>query len=154
MLQCLQDILNSMLLSESVYRAYSNGPEAAVAAFREFEKGFPPGLITVQKIQCSLPHVPHRQVALSLTGVRVPCSSLIKMVPVIGAGTWWQPLTTPCMLHSWAPRLPATSCRMQIMCRQPSGQLCPPQQWRYCACHLSCHCLPRPAPADLAASSS
>ena len=64
--QCFQDILNSMLLSESVYRAYSSGPEAAAAAFREFEKGFPPGLITVQRIQCSLPHVPHRQAAAHL----------------------------------------------------------------------------------------
>ena len=56
----LQDILNSMLLSESVYRAYDSGPEAAAHAFRDLQRGFAPGLITVASMQCSLPHVQQR----------------------------------------------------------------------------------------------
>lgn len=56
----LQDVLNSLLLAECVYRAYDGGPAAAAAALAELARAFPPGLITVRRLQCSLPHVPHR----------------------------------------------------------------------------------------------
>ena len=56
----LQDIMNSMLLSETVYKAYDSGPEAAAHAFRDLQRGFAPGLITVASMQCSLPHIQQR----------------------------------------------------------------------------------------------
>ncbi|KAK9835148.1 hypothetical protein WJX81_001104 [Elliptochloris bilobata] len=58
--EAVQDVLNSLLLAECVYRAYDGGPAAAAAALAELARAFPPGLVTVRWLQCSLPHVPHR----------------------------------------------------------------------------------------------
>ncbi|BDA42442.1 probable protein EDS1L at N-terminal half [Coccomyxa sp. Obi] len=58
----VQDILNCILLSESVYRAHETGPKAVAAAFNTSSKSFVPGLITITQLQCSLPHVQHRYV--------------------------------------------------------------------------------------------
>ena len=49
-----------MLLSEAAYKAYEAGPGAVIDSFNRNCASFTPGLLTVDKIQCSLPHVQHR----------------------------------------------------------------------------------------------
>ncbi len=53
-------MLNCLLLAECVYRAYDGGAPAAAAALAELAAAFPAGLVTVRRLQCSLPHVAHR----------------------------------------------------------------------------------------------
>jgi hypothetical protein len=86
----MQDILNCMLLSESVYKAYESGPEAAAQAFRDFQQGFAPGLITVHSLQCSLPHVqqrcPRPSCSYSILPVTIACISNLTAGPQVPGG--------------------------------------------------------------------
>ncbi|KAK9820296.1 hypothetical protein WJX72_008693 [[Myrmecia] bisecta] len=59
-LQALQDVLNCLVLSEVVYKVVDLGEEAAAASVTQLRQDFPPGLVSVQHLQWSLPHVGHR----------------------------------------------------------------------------------------------
>ena len=53
--------MNCLLLSECVYKAHDLGPQEAVKTLKNLQETFPPGVTTLQAVQCSLPHVHHRQ---------------------------------------------------------------------------------------------
>ena len=55
-----QDLVNSLLLSETIYKVHDHGPQGAVKALQAMQSALPPGLSNIQKVQCSLPHVHHR----------------------------------------------------------------------------------------------
>ncbi len=61
-------MLNSLLLAECVYRAYDGGAAVAAAALAELARAFPAGLVTVRRLQCSLPHVTQRCAPLPCKG--------------------------------------------------------------------------------------
>lgn len=56
----LQDLFNSLLLAETVYKVVDQGTEGAAATLRELKACYPPGLITLSAVQWALPHVTHR----------------------------------------------------------------------------------------------
>ena len=56
----LQDLVNSLLLSETIYKVHDLGAKAAVSKLRDMQESFPPGLTDIQKVQSSLSHVHHR----------------------------------------------------------------------------------------------
>jgi hypothetical protein len=56
----LQDFLNSLALSECVYKAVDIPLHDAAAALSFIKQTFPLGLVTVSTVQWSLPHVRHR----------------------------------------------------------------------------------------------
>ena len=55
-----QDLVNSLLLSETIYKVHDHGPHGAVKALQAMQSALPAGLSNIQKVQCSLPHVHHR----------------------------------------------------------------------------------------------
>lgn len=56
----LQDLFNSLLLAETVYKVVDQGTEGAAATLRDLKACYPPGLITLSAVQWALPHVTHR----------------------------------------------------------------------------------------------
>lgn len=59
-----QDVVNSLLSSELVYKALDGSEESAVASFEEMRAGLPSSSATLQQVQWSLPHVSQRYAAL------------------------------------------------------------------------------------------
>ena len=57
----LQDLINSAVLSECVYKCVSTGSDRALHALNQFQHQFPAGLVSLLRIQPSRPHVLHRQ---------------------------------------------------------------------------------------------
>eukprot|EP00884_Botryococcus_braunii_P022747 jgi/Botrbrau1/9156/Bobra.160_3s0028.1 len=64
-LQAVQDVLNCLVLSEVAYRVLDQGPAQVPRILTERKQQFPAGLITLQAVQCSLPHVQHRYLLAS-----------------------------------------------------------------------------------------
>ena len=56
----LQDVLQCMVLSETVYKAYEGGPSAVSSALAALQTSFHPSLSALKTVQCSLSHVQHR----------------------------------------------------------------------------------------------
>ena len=56
----MQDLVNSLLLCETIYKVHDLGPKAAVSKLRDMQEDFPAGVSDIQKVQCSLAHVHHR----------------------------------------------------------------------------------------------
>ena len=54
-----QEVVNALLLCESVYKACDNGPQAAADALSTWKRQFGDSC-TLERVQCSLPHVAHR----------------------------------------------------------------------------------------------
>jgi len=59
-----QAVVNSLLVSESTYKACDGGPSAAVAALNTWKQQFGSGC-TLDTVQCSLTHVVHRYLLAS-----------------------------------------------------------------------------------------
>lgn len=55
-----QDLFNSLLLAETVYKVIDQGDGGAAQTLHELKAQYPPGLITVSSVQWALPHVTHR----------------------------------------------------------------------------------------------
>ena len=62
----LQDLLNALVLSEGAYKAVDHGSRIAAELVSRVVAGFPPGYITLQRLQWSSPSVRHRQGSLLL----------------------------------------------------------------------------------------
>lgn len=60
----LQDVVNSLLSSELVYKVLDGSEEDAVASFEDMRAGLPSSSATLQTVQWSLPHVSQRFVLL------------------------------------------------------------------------------------------
>ncbi|KAK9839062.1 hypothetical protein WJX74_008663 [Apatococcus lobatus] len=56
----VQDVVNSLLSSELVYKILDGSEEEAVASFEEMRAGLPSSSATLQRVQWSLPHVSQR----------------------------------------------------------------------------------------------
>lgn len=56
----LQDLFNSLLLAETVYKVVDQGMEGAATTLRDLKACYPCGLITLSSVQWALPHVTHR----------------------------------------------------------------------------------------------
>lgn len=68
-----QDVLNCLVLSEAAYRVLDQGPAQVPRILTERKQQFPTGLITLQSVQTSLPHVQHRSPCHLLTCYRPAC---------------------------------------------------------------------------------
>ncbi len=55
-----QDLFNSLLLAETVYKVVDQGDDGAAQTLHDMKAQYPPGLITVSSVQWALPHVTHR----------------------------------------------------------------------------------------------
>lgn len=55
-----QDVVNSLLSSELVYKVLDGSEKEAVASFETMRAGLPPSSVTLQRVQWSLPHAPQR----------------------------------------------------------------------------------------------
>ena len=60
----LQDVLNCLLLSETVYRVHDHSNTEVARIFDSLRQDFPPSLLTLQRLQWSQPTVAHRWVLL------------------------------------------------------------------------------------------
>ena len=61
MTMCAQDVFNSLVLSECVYKLVeAGGSEHALRSLQLLHSSAPLGLVTLQQVQFSLPHVAHR----------------------------------------------------------------------------------------------
>ena len=56
----MQDLLNCLILSESAYKVVDMGAVNASKLVMRMEKSFPPGLVTIRRMQWSLDSVNHR----------------------------------------------------------------------------------------------
>ena len=58
-----QDVFNCMCLSEGVYKVVDYGVERAAEILTAIIEGFPPGLVTIKRVEWSLPDAEHRSEA-------------------------------------------------------------------------------------------
>ena len=56
----LQDVFNCMCLSEGVYKVVDYGEEKATEILRAILEGFPPGLVSLKRVEWSRPDSGHR----------------------------------------------------------------------------------------------
>lgn len=56
----LQDLFSCLLLSECVYKATDQGPEAALAALQSFQQQFPTGFVPLSHVHFCRKSVAHR----------------------------------------------------------------------------------------------
>ncbi len=57
---CLQDVFNCMCLSEGVYKVVDFGVDKAAEILAAIIEGFPPGLVTLKRVEWSQPDAQHR----------------------------------------------------------------------------------------------
>ncbi len=57
----LQDVFNCMCLSEGVYKVVDYGEEKATEILGAILEGFPPGLVSLKRVEWSRPDSNHRQ---------------------------------------------------------------------------------------------
>ncbi len=55
-----QDVFNCMCLSEGVYKVVDYGEERAAEILTAIMEGFPPGLVTMKRVEWSQPDAQHR----------------------------------------------------------------------------------------------
>ena len=56
----LQDVFNCMCLSEGVYKVVDYGEEKATEILGAILEGFPPGLVSLKRVEWSRPDSSHR----------------------------------------------------------------------------------------------
>lgn len=59
----LQDVLNCLLLAETVYRVHDHSNTEVARIFDSLRQDFPSSLLTVERLQWSQPNVAHRYFA-------------------------------------------------------------------------------------------
>ncbi|GAB4823110.1 hypothetical protein N2152v2_010156 [Parachlorella kessleri] len=72
-LEEVQDLVNSLLLAECVYKAVGEGADAALACLNAFAQQFPTGLPTLTQVQFSRRRVPHRYLLGRSSGALYVC---------------------------------------------------------------------------------
>ena len=65
----LQDVFNCMCLSEGVYKVVDFGEERATEILGAILEGFPPGLVSLKRVEWSRPDSNHRQAPEALCSV-------------------------------------------------------------------------------------
>ena len=66
----LQDVFNCMCLSEGVYKVVDYGEEKATQILGAILEGFPPGLVSLKRVEWSRPDSNHRQGARHLASMQ------------------------------------------------------------------------------------
>lgn len=56
----LQDVFNCLVLAETVYKVQEGNHAEVASTVSALRQDFPAPLISLQRLQWSLPHVPHR----------------------------------------------------------------------------------------------
>lgn len=56
----LQDVFNCLVLAETVYKVQEGNHAEVAATVAALRQDFPADMVTLQRLQWSLPHVPHR----------------------------------------------------------------------------------------------
>ena len=56
----LQDVFNCLVLAETVYKVQEGNQAEVATTVAALRRDFPASMVTLQRLQWSLPHVPHR----------------------------------------------------------------------------------------------
>ena len=56
----MQDVLNCLVLAETVYKVQEGNHADVANTVSALRQDFPAALVSLEKLQWSLPHVPHR----------------------------------------------------------------------------------------------
>lgn len=84
----VQDVFNCMCLSEGVYKVVDYGEAKAAEILAAIIEGFPPGLVSLKRVQWSQPYAQHRHACPFIYSCR-NLQVFSSVLPVIlGFQTW------------------------------------------------------------------